>query len=409
MIKIGMKFSEIRESCKSLFSLRTIAVITLLIATTACSGNPEVEIPEEIASLENLNVIEADAEPMHSISLTPDASYGDTEDVIIGRMGQFAVDDAGRVYIADFSQNVIHAYAPDGSYLRQIGREGDGPGEFRRINAIRPGDRHLHVLDTGAMRISRFTLDTHSFVDNLTVPFEFQSEGGFVSFPGNFHLVSDDHYLVHFSTGYSAAMDESDVEPKDRGRLLNRTDGDFEEGFVYEFPISEAIVHREGTSMSVMSPDYKRRSVIAVNNNLLAYGFSEDLLFKFYGLDGAYQKAVWQPFEKPALNRNEVLQEYADRDEPWRGMVRNDNMPETWPAFRYLVMDDENRIWAAAYSDDEEAYDWRVYSDEGELIGEFVWPRSREISEVKNGSAYTRETDEETGLQQVVRYRIEMP
>jgi len=161
--------------------------------------------------------------------------------------------------------------------------------------------------------------------------------------------------------------------------------------------------------MSVMSPDYKRRSVIAVNNKLLAYGFSEDLLFKFYGLDGAYQKAVWQPFEKPALNRNEVLQEYADRDEPWRGMVRNDNMPETWPAFRYLVMDDENRTWAAAYSDDEEAYDWRVYSDERRLIGEFIWPRSREISEVKNGSAYTRETDEETGLQQVVRYRVEMP
>jgi len=385
----------------------TFLVIPLLLA--ACSGSPDMDIPEEIASLENLSVIEADAGPLHSISLTPAASYGDTEDVIIGQMGQFSVDDAGRVYIADFSQNMIHSYAPDGSYLRQIGREGDGPGEFRRINAIRPGDRHLHVLDTGAMRISRFTLDTHSFVDNLTVPFEFQSEGGFVSFPGNFHIVSDENYLVHFSTGYSAAMDDSDVEPKDRGRLLNRTAGEFEEEFVYEFPISEAIVHREGTSMSVMSPDYKRRSIVAVNNNHLAYGFSEDLLFKFYDLDGTYQKAIWQPNENMSLNRNEILQEYSDRDEPWRGMVRNDNMPETWPAFRHLVLDDENRIWAALYSDEEEMFNWRVFSEEGEFLATFTWPESREIRVVKNGSAYTRETDEETGLQEVVRYRIEMP
>jgi hypothetical protein len=383
----------------------TIFVIPLLLA--ACSGSSDSDIPEEIASLENLNVIEAVAEPMHSISLTSAASYGDTDEVIIGRMGQFSVDQTGRVYIADFSQNVIHAYEPDGSYLRQIGRDGDGPGEFRRINAIRPGDHHLHVLDTGSMRISRFSLDSHEFVDNLSVPFEFQSEGGFVSFPGNFHPVGDSHYVIHFGTGYSAAMDDSDVDPKDRGRLLNRSTEEFEEGFVYEFPISEAIVHREGTSMSVMSPDYKRRSITVVNNSRLLQGWSEDLLFKFYDTDGAYQSAVWQPNENISMNRNEILQEYSDRDEPWRGMVRNDDMPETWPAYRHLVLDDENRIWVAVYSDEEEMFNWRVFSEKGEFLAAFTWPESREIREVKNGSAYTRETDEETGLVEVVRYRVD--
>ncbi|WP_176719404.1 6-bladed beta-propeller [Rhodohalobacter halophilus] len=389
------------------YRISNLLFVIFFVLLTACSGSPDIEIPEEIASLENLNVIEADADPIHSISLTPAASYGDTEDVIIGQMGQFSVDQSGRIYIADFSQNVIHAYESDGSYLRQIGREGDGPGEFRRVSAIRPGERHLHVLDTGSMRISRFTLDSHNFVDNLSVPFEFQSEGGFVSFPGNFHLVGDSYYLIHFGTGYSAAMDDSDVEPKDRGRLLNRSAGEFEEGFVYEFPISEAIVHREGTSMSVMSPEYKRRSITVVNNSRLAHGWSEELLFKFYDMDGAYQRAVWQPNENISLNRNEILQEYSDRDEPWRGMVRNDNMPERWPAYRHLVLDDENRIWAALYSDEEEMFNWRVFSEEGEFLAAFIWPESREIREVKNGSAYTRETDEETGLVEVVRYRVD--
>ncbi|MCC5906914.1 MAG: hypothetical protein JJU13_11940 [Balneolaceae bacterium] len=43
-----------------------------------------------------------------------------------------------------------------------------------------------------------------------------------------------------------------------------------------------------------------------------------------------------------------------------------------------------------------------------ELITWFEWPRDEPIEIIKNGYLYTRETDEETGLQQVVRYRIVM-
>jgi len=37
-----------------------------------------------------------------------------------------------------------------------------------------------------------------------------------------------------------------------------------------------------------------------------------------------------------------------------------------------------------------------------------LWLRDEPIMIVKNGKIYTRETDQETGLQQVVIYRIEM-
>ena len=94
-----------------------------LILTAACSGSPDIEIPEKIAALENLTVIEADAEPIHSIDLRQEAVYGDTDEVIIGSMGPFFVDHLGRVYIIDYNQNVLHAYKEDGSYLAQIGRE----------------------------------------------------------------------------------------------------------------------------------------------------------------------------------------------------------------------------------------------------------------------------------------------
>ena len=377
-----------------------------LILTAACSGSPDIEIPEKIASLENLTVIEVDADPIKSLELHQEAVYGDTDEVIIGSMGPFFVDHLGRVYIIDYNQNVLHAYRKDGSYLAQIGSEGDGPGEFRRINAVRMDDQHLHVMDTSAMRISRFALETFKFVDNIPIPFEMEPAGGYISYPGNFYILGDNRYLIHFGTGYTSVMDDSEAEPKEHGRVFNGKTGEFEEGFVYEFPISEAIVHREGGSMSVMSTDYKRRSSISVSGNQFVHGWSEDLLFTFYVIDGTYKKALWQPYEKPALDRNEILTQYAEREEPWRGMIRNDDMPDTWPAYSTMLLDDENRVWAALFTDDEETYDWRVYTDEGEFLATFSWPRSKTISEVKNGLAYTRETDEETGLQQVVRYRM---
>lgn len=119
-----------------------------------------------------------------------------------------------------------------------------------------------------------------------------------------------------------------------------------------------------------------------------------------------YVRAIYQPLENRPLNRNEVLNKYADRTEPWRSMVRNDAMPETWPAFSTLLADDENRIWAALFDDDDEIWNWRIFTQEGELYASFNWPRTKQIQEVKNGYVYTRETDEETGLAQVVKYEV---
>lgn len=42
-----------------------------------------------------------------------------------------AVDDWGRVYVVDEKPNRIKVYGADGEFIRAIGSEGEGPGEFR--------------------------------------------------------------------------------------------------------------------------------------------------------------------------------------------------------------------------------------------------------------------------------------
>lgn len=58
--------------------------------------------------------------------------------------------------------------------------------------------------------------------------------------------------------------------------------------------------------------------------------------------------------------------------------------------------------------DNFDVYDSWILEETGELITKIEWPRDELIVLIKNGKMYTRETDDETGLQQVVRYRVEM-
>jgi len=65
-----------------------------------------------------------------------------------------------------------------------------------------------------------------------------------------------------------------------------------------------------------------------------------------------------------------------------------------------------NRLWVFTIVEDFDVYEWWVLELSGELITRFEWPREEPIEVIKNGKMYTRQTDEETGLEQIVRYGI---
>jgi hypothetical protein len=56
----------------------------------------------------------------------------DDEEVIFGVLTSIATDAGGNVYLLDMQLSQVYVYSADGEYLNTIGREGEGPGEFRR-------------------------------------------------------------------------------------------------------------------------------------------------------------------------------------------------------------------------------------------------------------------------------------
>ncbi|MCP4293906.1 MAG: 6-bladed beta-propeller [bacterium] len=60
----------------------------------------------------------------------------DDEDVFFGVISGLDVDEQGRVYVADRQLTEIKSFSASGEYLGVIGREGEGPGEYRRIGHV---------------------------------------------------------------------------------------------------------------------------------------------------------------------------------------------------------------------------------------------------------------------------------
>lgn len=98
-------------------------------------------------------------------TLTPSERWrvgGDDEsdEVIFGVLRTVATDDAGNVYLLDSQLNEVQVYSPQGEYLRTIGREGEGPGEFRRPGGMFiTGDGRIAVMQMMPGRIILLTPD----------------------------------------------------------------------------------------------------------------------------------------------------------------------------------------------------------------------------------------------------------
>jgi hypothetical protein len=64
------------------------------------------------------------------------------EDEFFGVIMQIVTDSNNNLYLLDSQLHQVNIYSPDGELIRSIGREGEGPGEFRR-----PGD--MMILPDG--------------------------------------------------------------------------------------------------------------------------------------------------------------------------------------------------------------------------------------------------------------------
>lgn len=120
--------------------------------------------PAPVSSQEVQRLHRAEGSDAWSLRLEEVLAIGSMEgDDSFGRVMDIAWDGRGRILVADDLGPHVKVFGADGSYVRTIGRAGEGPGEFSQPwqLAVDAGDS-LYVWDAGRSRILVFSPD-HQF------------------------------------------------------------------------------------------------------------------------------------------------------------------------------------------------------------------------------------------------------
>lgn len=94
--------------------------------------------------------------------LLPNGELVQSFELAVNKWGGFGlgVDDAGNMYVMNYTYSYVQKYSPAGKLLLQFGTAGSGPGQFQYANSLTvDGTGNIFVADTGNNRLQKFDTD----------------------------------------------------------------------------------------------------------------------------------------------------------------------------------------------------------------------------------------------------------
>ncbi|TYP95569.1 hypothetical protein LX73_0878 [Fodinibius salinus] len=374
------------------------------------------EIPQDIKETENLTVFPGYAEPTHSIELIPEQTFGKSGEPYLTQIIGFAVDDKGRVIILDqgeYSSGAgpflykVYAYNADGSYHIQLGGPGRGPGEYGIILGLQAEAGKVFVFDYTSKRLNIYNTDDYSFERSTLIEQwgvrDHEAVQGLES--GYFEARNDGNFLITFdepSSGtdwpeYTYMLMDAYGNALDFNPLVFRSD-------------LNAIKSNSRVPSAFRPLPFMGKTVTALSSdNELYSAWTQDFLIKKYNPKGVYQSAIYYPITGSSFDLDEYTDEanYTQQDVMNTLEIVDEELPEANPIIDRLMVDDENRIWVAVPTGGQsDSYEWWILEESGKLLAKLTLPREQEIYDIKNGYLYSKKTNEETGTEYVVKYRI---
>ena len=311
------------------------------------------------------------------------ASNGEIE---FSGITDLAVASDGRVYVADWQDARINVLSPDLQRIeRTLGRRGEGPGEFQYISSLQilPGDSLL-AFDLSLNRISVFPpgADTTAYVLNLAAKANKATPYWVRRVPGT------DRYLAAYRRGYTPKDDPSDQARRRETLSLLSLDGSIQADSLLSFPARQSLVSRDGKRVVVGDNPFGRRGVFDLGPDGKIYsGWNDSLLLDIRSLTGARLRRIALPAERIPVTPGE-LAEAAQEIGPQLERELRREAPDTWPAFRSFVVDDEGRIWLATYKNDDGMRNWLLLDSTGRILGRTLLRADVEIRRFREGRIY---------------------
>ena len=265
---------------------------------------------------------------------------------LFGRVSEALVDAAGNSYLLDTQLHEIRVFSPTGEFLKSLGRNGEGPGEF--VNGMHlfflPGDK-IGVAQMMPSRIAVLGRDGEGYSD-LHIP---GTEGG------SFSMVqgargADGHCVLAVVTPVPGP------ERSETRRRLIAVDADGKLLATYsqlsEFHEGGGMVLRFGSDEGG-AEDFIGQWDIDAAGRVTTAPLYDEYLLRVYAPDGRLQRLIRRDYERVKRTRAQV----AEIEEGYEGMPAGFPRPPINPYQRNIqgiTARPDGSIWVSTSEGREE-------------------------------------------------------
>jgi len=313
----------------------------------------------------------------------------------------------GRIVIANGGTQNLRFFDATGAHVRSVGREGEGPGEFRQLGPVTvlPGDS-LAAYDWNLRRVSYFGPDG-AFVRSVNLEFP-------TGFPTPVGRFSDGAWLCVRGFTFSPGGDGSQIVRDTVPLLVFEPTGALRDSIV-RMPAPEFFVRTSGRSAFARSLPFGRTTEAAISGDRFFAGHSERYEIARYSAAGRPDLILRldrppTPIAPAELQRYKA-EELEDADATFRHeAARNlEEMPypATYPAFADVLVDRAGQLWVLDYprpGNDERR--WVVYTPDGHALGTVTTPPAVRVLEV-GGDYLLGVWQDELDVEYVRLYRLD--
>ncbi len=327
-----------------------------------------------------------------------------------------------RIYVLDWQISMVRVYDHDGMFIRDIGRQGSGPGEFRDPIAIDIDETRgrLFIRERVGGLIHVFTL-AGEYVQTLR-----PGLGGNISFLTKTIRVSDDGSPDLLSLLFFPNPRSPDMISSKYVMLGMRASGTtFDTLDVPWYDYRRLQIQGSGLQPQVTVPFSPDKNWNMTRSRAMIGGVSDAYRFEIRHFDGrlTHIERVTSPIPvQPDESRWHIRNVAArmrltDPDWIWRGS----SIPDHKPAFEAFIPDRNQRIWVLRLGQGispEESDEWRdtylfdVFEEEtGRYLGEIEVPPGIRFQPEPCifDDLFIAYCQDEDGVPYVRRYRLRFP
>ncbi|MEX2478383.1 MAG: 6-bladed beta-propeller [Gracilimonas sp.] len=333
------------------------------------------------------------------------------ENYMFGEVKDVALGIKGRIIVSDQQGPIVRMYDNEGNFLKNIGREGWGPGEYTRISGMKAfNDGKLALWNASLMNINVYDpdgeyLEVHTVNSSLHAPDLFKAGK-----ENNFFVkttINRDSEKPNWQWGW--------LNVSQKGEVTDTLEVPRDE---VDRPLTFVLFTAQGSVHAFIEWPV---STINTTGELIFAENNKNYEFELRTKKGPVKK-VTRNFD-PATLLSEEREQWDAWTNYYSGRGAENKVPEFKPAFKDIFTDAEGRIWVWRYVEAEytelrvapdygpESNWWEpptfdVFMADGRYYATVSLPLNANFKDAKGDKVIATLTGEE-GEEYVVRYHLE--